>query len=71
MRWSRLLPRATLPNESLKLSYERSRGILWLINSSRCLVKSCKSPFLGKTNQVENLRLRLSDARKTSTSHND
>ena len=55
----------------VQLTCECSRGITWLINGSRCLVKSCKSPFLGTTNEDENRRLRLSDARRKSTSHND
>ena len=46
-----------------ELNYEKCRGIPWLIKGSRCLVKSCKSPFMGTANHVEKLKLRLSDAR--------
>ena len=46
-----------------ELNYEKCREIPWLMKGSRCLVKSCRSPFLETANHVEKLTLRLDDAR--------
>ncbi len=50
-----------------ELNCVKCRGIPWWIKGSRCLVKSCKSPFLGTANHVENLLLRVSDARNEAS----